>query len=70
VQGAVPAAVASLPVWKQPRYLVHRVRRGETLSQIARRYHTSMRAIKIASRLRSIHRLRIGQRLRIPVRGR
>ncbi|MCK4967223.1 LysM peptidoglycan-binding domain-containing protein, partial [bacterium] len=46
--------------------VVHRVRRGETLSIIARRYHTTIHNIKSVNSLRSIHRLSIGQKLVIP----
>ena len=50
-------------------YVIHYVRRGETLSQIAQRYRTSVQAIARMSRLRSVNLIRPGQRLRIPVRG-
>ena len=43
---------ASLP---QPAYVYHRVRSGETLSTIARRYRTSVARIKRANNLRSSH---------------
>jgi len=56
----------TLPVSTQKSYVIHRVRRGETLSGIARRYGVSMRSIARANRLRNWHRLRVGQRLRIP----
>jgi membrane-bound lytic murein transglycosylase D len=45
----------------------HRVRRGETLSTIARRFGVSPFAIADANDLANIHRLRVGQRLLIPV---
>ncbi len=44
----------------------HRVRRGETLSTIARRYGVSARAIARENGLRSVNQIRVGQRLRIP----
>ncbi len=44
----------------------HRVRSGETLSTIARRYGVSTRALAQANGLRSVHRIRVGQRLRVP----
>ncbi|NPB08915.1 MAG: LysM peptidoglycan-binding domain-containing protein [Thermodesulfobacteria bacterium] len=49
------------------RSLRHRVRRGESLYQIANYYGVSIRALKRANRLRS-NKLRIGMVLRIPVR--
>lgn len=44
---------------------VHRVRSGDTLSEIARRYGTTVSKLRSANGLTS-HRLRIGQELRIP----
>ena len=72
VEDAVARAAAQLPEWKRPTpaYLVHRVRSGETLGLIARRYGTTVGAIQRASGLRSTRYLRIGQRLRIPIRDR
>jgi len=49
-------------------YTIHRVRRGETLSQIARRYHTSVRTISRLNRIRNVSRIRIGQRIKVPLR--
>lgn len=45
---------------------LHRVRRGETLSGISRRYHVSVRSLVRANALRNEHTLRAGMRLRIP----
>jgi membrane-bound lytic murein transglycosylase D len=53
----------------QPAFVYHRVRRGQTLSTIARRYHTSVRAIMRANNMRRSHYIRTGKRLRIPQRG-
>ena len=62
------ASLASLPEWKPPKVEVttHRVRQGETLSQIARRYHTSVSALMALNHLRSANRLSVGQRLQVP----
>ncbi len=49
-------------------YTIHRIRRGETLSQIAMRYHTSVRTISRLNRIRNVARIRIGQRIRVPLR--
>ena len=43
----------------------HRVRRGETVSRIAVRYHVSQRQLRAWNRLGTKSRLRVGQRLRI-----
>lgn len=48
---------------------VHIVRRGETLSSIARRYGVSVQALAAANGIGNINRIRIGQRLVIPGRG-
>ncbi|KAB2965012.1 MAG: LysM peptidoglycan-binding domain-containing protein [Thermoanaerobaculia bacterium] len=62
------ASVASIPEWKPPKVEVttHRVRSGETLSQIATRYRTSVSALMSLNRLRSANRLSVGQRLQVP----
>lgn len=46
----------------------YRVRRGDTLSQIARANHLSIGSLKRLNGLRS-HRIRVGQRLRVVPRG-
>ena len=48
----------------------HRVRRGDTLSGIAARYGTSVRALAAMNSLRSSNRIRVGQVLRLPHSGR
>ncbi|HXV74960.1 MAG TPA: LysM peptidoglycan-binding domain-containing protein [Candidatus Polarisedimenticolaceae bacterium] len=65
------ARLAELPVYTPPEdtYTIHRVRRGETLSTIARRHGSSINAIVQANNLRSRNRIREGQRLRIPTQG-
>ena len=67
---AVVIAAATLPKWSPPKstFVVHRVRRGETLSTIAVRYHTSINRIMDANNLRSGRMIRAGQKLKIPVR--
>ena len=45
----------------------HRVRRGETLYSISRRYGIAIPTIVRANGIANRHRLRIGQRLRIPI---
>jgi membrane-bound lytic murein transglycosylase D len=47
----------------------HVVRRGESLSEIAHRYDTSVRDLMIMNNLRSAHRIRAGQTLRLPLEG-
>jgi membrane-bound lytic murein transglycosylase D len=72
----VPAGAAStltakldeIPRWveSKPTYLVHRVRRGETVGRIAARYGTSVSAIARANNMRNANRIRPGQKLRVP----
>jgi membrane-bound lytic murein transglycosylase D len=66
------ANLEQIPRWKPPQraYAVHRVRFGETLSGIAMKYRVSVGHIVRANRLRSASRIRAGQRLKIPLRGR
>lgn len=65
------AKIESIPTSELPQraYVWHRVRTGETLSTIARRYRTSVSAIQRANNLRSSHFIRAGKRLKIPRRG-
>jgi len=65
------AKLDEIPAYVPPRtyYTHHRVRRGETLSHLADRYHTSIRAIMDANNLRRANYVRVGQRLKIPARG-
>jgi membrane-bound lytic murein transglycosylase D len=64
------AAIASIPEAhrhaKQTRDTFHKIQRGETLSSIAARYHTSITELQHLNGLRSKHRIRAGQRLRLP----
>ncbi len=57
---------ASARYAKQTRDSFHKVRRGDTLSSIAARYHTSISELQNLNGLRSKHRIRAGQRLRLP----
>jgi membrane-bound lytic murein transglycosylase D len=50
----------------RPQIVHHRVKQGETLSEIANRYGASVQRIKEANNLRHAHMLRVGTTLRIP----
>ena len=65
------ASIDSIPISHPPRpaYVIHRVRRGETLSGIAEKYRTSVSRIMRANNLRSSHLIVAGKKLRIPQRG-
>jgi membrane-bound lytic murein transglycosylase D len=51
---------------RQPRYLTHRVRSGQTLSHIAHRYKVSVASLRSTNGLGRRSRLRPGQVLKIP----
>jgi len=66
------AALDKIPKWHPPvaAYVTHRVKRGETLSGIARKYRTSVSAIMARNHLRSRSYLKTGWKLKIPTRVR
>jgi membrane-bound lytic murein transglycosylase D len=53
---------------KEPSYRIHRVRKGETLIGIAKRYRIRTRDLQRQNNIRNPSRLQIGQRLRVPDR--
>jgi len=59
------AANSSKPTQKPSKPIVHKVRRGDTLSEIAEKYGTSIGKIKAENKLRS-GVIRLGQKLKIP----
>ena len=70
-EALVAAKLDSIPTSHLPQraYVWHRVRFGETLSTIARRYHSNVHRIMRANQLRGSHFIRAGHRLKIPQRG-
>lgn len=60
---AFAVAYAEIPPDQRVRTLEHVVRRGETLSGIAARYGTSVRAIQDLNGIRNPHSVRAGRRL-------
>ncbi len=65
------AKINSLPVSSPPRraYIRHRVKSGETLSTIARKYRTSLRKIVQANNIYKQNFIKAGKTLKIPMRG-
>lgn len=65
------AKMDAIEKWIPPQnaYVVHRVKSGETLSLIAKRYRTSVTKIVRVNNLRTKHFIRAGQKLKIPLRG-
>jgi len=62
------AALDSLSRWIPPEatYVIHYVRRGETVSHIAERYRSSVSTIARLNNLNSRYLIRPGQRLKVP----
>jgi len=65
------AVIDEIPISTPPRpaYTYHRVKSGETLSTIARRYRTSVKKIMYANNLRRSNYIVAGKKLKIPLRG-
>lgn len=65
------ASLDAIPTSTLPQrsYIYHRVRKGQTLGTIARRYGTSVGTIMRANNLRSSHLIRVGKSLKIPAAG-
>jgi len=65
------ASIDQVPVSSPPRpaFVYHRVRKGESLSTIARRYHTSVKSIMWANNLKRSSYIVAGKKLKIPQRG-
>jgi len=69
--GAAETFVAKLETIKTSysapkRYAFHRVRRGETLSSIARKYHTSIRTLSSLNNIGRRNIIVAGKRLKVP----
>jgi membrane-bound lytic murein transglycosylase D len=65
------ASIDQVPLSSPPRpaYVYHRVKKGETLSTIARRYHTSVKKIMWANNMKRSSYIVAGKKLKIPQRG-
>jgi membrane-bound lytic murein transglycosylase D len=61
-------ALATLPASRRLRFVRHRVRRGDTLSAIARRYDVSLEDLRELNRIRG-SLIRPGQELLVPLRS-
>jgi membrane-bound lytic murein transglycosylase D len=66
---ALLEGLSDLPEQERVRWLGHEVRRGESLSEIARRHGVTPEAVRAANKLAS-NTLRVGQTLMIPVSSR
>ncbi len=65
------ATIDEVPLWTPPQktYAYHKVRRGDTLSAIAAKYRSRVRDIVRANKIRKRHMIRVGQKLKIPLKG-
>jgi membrane-bound lytic murein transglycosylase D len=65
------AKIDTIPVSHPPQraFVYHRVRRGESLSIIARKYRTSVRKIMRANNMRRSNYIVAGKRIKVPQRG-
>ncbi len=52
-----------------PQFIVHRVRYGESLWTISKKYGVSIHDIAGVNKIRNRHKISIGQKMKIPVRG-
>lgn len=72
-QELLVAKLKDLPTTAAPKWsrthAYHKVKRGETLSIIANRYHTSVNTLVKVNRIRNKRRLSVGKVLKIPRRG-
>lgn len=55
--------------FKNSKYVTHKVRRGETLNSIARRYEVSLKEVLAVNRIRNARYLKVGQLVMIPTGG-
>jgi membrane-bound lytic murein transglycosylase D len=62
------AKMKDIPVWKPrvPPFILHKVRKGETLSLLAKRYRTTISSIMRTNGLRNKDYLKVGWVLKIP----
>jgi membrane-bound lytic murein transglycosylase D len=63
------AELEKLPPHERLRFAHHRVKRGETLGQIARQHGTSVEAIARMNNLKNVNRLQLNQALIVPSPG-
>jgi membrane-bound lytic murein transglycosylase D len=61
--------LAKIPPEERVTWTRHRVKRGETMSVIARKYGVSVQSLKTLNNVRNAHRIREGQILIVPLQG-
>jgi len=66
--GAFQANFAAIPPQERLKFLVHKVKKGETPSLIAKKYGTSIDSIMYLNKLKNAKYLKVGIEIVIPVR--
>jgi len=61
--------LAAIPLEERVTWRRHLIRKGETLSQIATRYHTTVTALKSLNNIKNSHTIRAGRTLIVPMQG-
>lgn len=59
----------AIPLEERVTWRKHQIRSGETLSQIADRYHTTVPALKSLNKIKNSHTIRAGRTLIVPIQG-
>jgi membrane-bound lytic murein transglycosylase D len=59
----------AIPPDQRVTWRKHRIRSGETLSQIAGKYNTTVTTLKRLNGIRNAHRIRAGRTLIVPIQG-
>jgi membrane-bound lytic murein transglycosylase D len=63
------AALDKVPAKKRITHRRHKVKRGETLGTIAKKYSVSARSIQSVNKIRNVNRIKVGANLVIPMSG-
>jgi membrane-bound lytic murein transglycosylase D len=66
IAGEIPSSDKPRFIAEKPDYIRHKVKRGETIASIARKYHVSTSSIKSHNRIKKNNKLYRGQVLKIP----
>ena len=52
-----------------PQFIVHRVRYGESLWTISKKYNVSIHDLAAVNKIRNRNKVRVGQKLNVPLKG-
>ena len=63
------AKLAAIPPSERVTWRKHKIRKGQTLSVIARKYGTTITALKSLNGIRNAHKIRQGRHLIVPMQG-